>query len=79
MMNQSGLNLLNCVFELCCIAGIMAILFCGIVMSHYTHLNLSPVTQITVQQTFRTIAFMAGETEHCRHSDCQTAGTLHVV
>ncbi|XP_064598880.1 sodium/hydrogen exchanger 8-like [Liolophura sinensis] len=41
------------------LSGIMAILFCGIVMSHYTHLNLSPVTQITVQQTFRTIAFIA--------------------
>ena len=37
----------------------MAILFCGVVMAHYTHYNLSPVTQITVQQTFRTIAFMA--------------------
>ncbi|GFS27447.1 sodium/hydrogen exchanger [Elysia marginata] len=41
------------------LSGIMAILFCGIVMSHYTHLNLSPVSQITVQQTFRTIAFIA--------------------
>ena len=43
-------------------AGIMAILFCGIVMSHYTHFNLSPMTQITVQQIFRTMAFMAGKT-----------------
>ncbi|OWF54577.1 sodium/hydrogen exchanger 8-like [Mizuhopecten yessoensis] len=41
------------------LSGIMAILSTGIVMSHYTHLNLSPVTQITTQQTFRTIAFMA--------------------
>lgn len=41
------------------LSGIMAILFCGIVMSHYTHLNLSPVTQITTQLTFRTIAFIA--------------------
>ena len=24
----------------------MAILFCGLVMSHYTHYNLSPVTQV---------------------------------
>ena len=39
--------------------GIMAVLFAGIVMSHYTHRNLSPITQITVQQTFRTVAFMA--------------------
>lgn len=38
----------------------MAILFCGVVMSHYTHLNLSPVAQISTQLTFRTIAFMAG-------------------
>ena len=38
----------------------MAILFCGIVMSHYTHSNLSPVTQITTQLTFRTISFIAG-------------------
>jgi sodium/hydrogen exchanger 8 len=28
-------------------------------MSHYTHFNLSPVTQVTVQQTMRTVAFMA--------------------
>jgi len=42
------------------VVGIMAILFCGVVMSHYTHLNLSPVTQITTQLTFRTIAFTAG-------------------
>lgn len=41
--------------------GIMAILFSGIVMSHYTHHNLSPVTQILMQQTLRTVAFMCGE------------------
>lgn len=40
-------------------AGIMAILFNGIVMSHYTHFNLSTVTQITMQQTMRTLAFIA--------------------
>jgi len=43
------------------LSGIMAILFCGIVMSHYTHYNLSPITQITMRQTMRTIAFTAGE------------------
>ena len=43
--------------------GIMAVLFSGIVMSHYTHFNLSPVTQVTVQQTMRTVAFMAGQTD----------------
>jgi len=41
------------------LSGIMAILCCGIVMSHYTHFNLSPITQITMQQTFRTLAFIA--------------------
>lgn len=41
------------------LSGIMAILFCGIVMAHYTHFNLSPVTQITMQQTMRTLAFIA--------------------
>lgn len=43
------------------LSGIMAILFCGIVMSHYTHYNLSPITQITMRQTMRTIAFTAGK------------------
>ena len=42
-------------------AGIMSILFSGIVMSHYTHHNLSPVTQILMQQTLRSVAFMCGE------------------
>jgi len=28
-------------------------------MSHYTHYNLSPVTQITMQQTMRTLAFVS--------------------
>lgn len=41
------------------LSGIMAILFCGIVMSHYTHFNLSPVSQITIQHLFRTAAFVA--------------------
>src|SRR6218665_2963000 len=37
------------------LSGIMAILFNGVVMSHYAHVNLSPVTQITMQQTLRTL------------------------
>uniref|UniRef100_A0A3Q3M8E5 Sodium/hydrogen exchanger n=2 Tax=Labrus bergylta TaxID=56723 RepID=A0A3Q3M8E5_9LABR len=40
------------------LSGIMSILFAGIVMSHYTHHNLSPVTQILMQQTLRSVAFM---------------------
>ena len=43
------------------VSGIMSILFNGVVMSHYTHFNLSPVTQITMQQTLRTLAFFAGK------------------
>jgi len=43
------------------IVGIMAVLFSGIVMAHYTHYNLSPVTQVTIQQTLRSVAFMAGK------------------
>uniref|UniRef100_A0A8R1Y1W8 Sodium/hydrogen exchanger n=1 Tax=Onchocerca volvulus TaxID=6282 RepID=A0A8R1Y1W8_ONCVO len=41
------------------LSGIMAILFCSITMSQYTHFNISPITQITMQQTFRTLAFVA--------------------
>ncbi|KHJ99576.1 sodium/hydrogen exchanger 3, partial [Oesophagostomum dentatum] len=41
------------------LSGIMAILFCGITMSQYTQQNVSPVTQITFRQTFRTISFVA--------------------
>ena len=40
------------------LSGIMALLFSGIVMSHYTHHNLSLVTQINLQHTLRTLAFM---------------------
>lgn len=40
------------------LSGIMAILFCAITMSQYTHFNVSPVTQITMQQTFRTLSFV---------------------
>lgn len=41
------------------LSGIMAILFAGLVMSHYTHFNLSSVTRISVQQIFRTLSFVA--------------------
>lgn len=46
------------------LSGIMAILFNGVVMSHYAHFNLSPVTQITMQQTLRTLAFIAGKYDY---------------
>ncbi|CAL1273568.1 unnamed protein product, partial [Larinioides sclopetarius] len=39
--------------------GILAILFNGIVMSHYTHLNLSRFVQRTMQVTLRSIAFIS--------------------
>ncbi|XP_065061807.1 sodium/hydrogen exchanger 8-like isoform X1 [Rhopilema esculentum] len=41
------------------LSGIMAILLCGITMSHYTHFNLSPLSQISVQQVFRCLALIA--------------------
>jgi sodium/hydrogen exchanger 8 len=41
------------------LSGIMAILFCAITMSQYTHFNISPITQIAMQQTLRTISFVA--------------------
>ncbi|KNC47533.1 sodium/hydrogen exchanger [Thecamonas trahens ATCC 50062] len=41
------------------LSGIMAILFAGIVMAHYTYFNLSPTTQITTQKVFRAVAWLA--------------------
>ena len=41
------------------LSGIMAILLCGIGMSHYTFFNLSPVSQITTEKVFRSLAFLA--------------------
>jgi len=41
------------------LSGIMAILLCGITMSHYAHFNLSPLGQIAVQQIFRLLALIA--------------------
>jgi sodium/hydrogen exchanger 8 len=43
------------------LSGLMAVLFSGIVMSHYTQHNLSPSTQLASSQLFRMIAFL-GET-----------------
>lgn len=47
------------------LSGIMAILACSITMSQYTHFNISPISQITMQQTFRTISFVAGWLTFC--------------
>jgi sodium/hydrogen exchanger 8 len=41
------------------LSGILAILFCGIINSEYTHYNLSPFSQITEQQTFHMLAYVA--------------------
>ncbi|KAI6222054.1 Sodium/hydrogen exchanger [Aphelenchoides besseyi] len=41
------------------LSGIMAILSCAITMSQYTHFNLTPMTQLTMQMTFRTLSFVA--------------------
>lgn len=41
------------------LSGIMAILLCGITMSHYAHFNLSPMGQVAVQQVFRVLALIA--------------------
>ena len=38
----------------------MAILLCGITMSHYAHFNLSPIGQLAAQQIFRVLALVAG-------------------
>jgi len=44
------------------LSGIMAILFCGIVMAHYTHFNLSAASQIATAQSFHMLAFLAETT-----------------
>lgn len=40
-------------------SGIMGILVNGVVLAHYAHYNLSKITQISAQQSFRTLAFLA--------------------
>lgn len=52
------------------LSGIMAILFCGITMAHYTHFNLSPITQLTAQNTFRMAAFLAGIVDVAKRTIC---------
>lgn len=41
------------------LSGILAILFCGLINSEYTHYNLSPFSQITEQQTFHMLAYVS--------------------
>jgi solute carrier family 9 (sodium/hydrogen exchanger), member 8 len=40
-------------------SGIMGILANGVVLAHYAHHNLSKITQISAQQSFRTLSFLA--------------------
>lgn len=40
-------------------SGILGILVSSVVLAHYAHYNLSKVTQISSQQVFRTLAFLA--------------------
>merc|ERR1712131_10175 len=61
---EFGMMLAFSYFPYCCaealdLSGITSILFAGIVMSHYAHQNLSPVTQINVQNAFRAMSFLA--------------------
>ncbi|XP_054708883.1 sodium/hydrogen exchanger 8-like [Uloborus diversus] len=48
-----------CVAEVLQLSGIIAILFNGLVMSHYTHFNLSRLVQQIIQVTLRSISFIA--------------------
>lgn len=41
------------------LSGILCILANAIVNSHYTHFNLSPFTQITVQQTYHMLSYVS--------------------
>uniref|UniRef100_A0A0K0F8D8 Sodium/hydrogen exchanger n=1 Tax=Strongyloides venezuelensis TaxID=75913 RepID=A0A0K0F8D8_STRVS len=41
------------------LSGIISILFSSITMSQYTHYNISPISELTLQQTFRTISFVS--------------------
>lgn len=40
-------------------SGILGILASSVVLAHYAHYNLSKVTQVSSQQSFRTLAFLA--------------------
>ena len=56
------------------LSGIQALVFNGIVMSHYTHLNLSVTTQVVMQSTLRTLAFIAETCVFAYLGDFRTAG-----
>ncbi|KAI6174827.1 Sodium/hydrogen exchanger [Aphelenchoides bicaudatus] len=45
--------------EVLSLSGIMSILFCAITMSHYTHKQLTPTTQLSIKMMLRTLSFVA--------------------
>ena len=51
------------------LSGIMASLFCAVMIAHYTARNLSDDTQVAAGALFRTLAFFAG-TFSCLLSSC---------
>lgn len=40
-------------------SGIMSLFFCGIIMSHYNSYNLSPISQITAHNIFKSLAVLS--------------------
>ncbi|GER32990.1 sodium/hydrogen exchanger [Striga asiatica] len=45
--------------ELCDLSGILAVFFCGIVMSHYTWHNVTESSRVTTKHAFATLSFIA--------------------
>jgi len=41
------------------LSGVVAVLFAAFAMAHYTHFNLSPTAQVTVQHALRTCAYLS--------------------
>ncbi|CAA0828560.1 Sodium/hydrogen exchanger 2 [Striga hermonthica] len=45
--------------QLCDLSGILAVFFCGIVMSHYTWHNVTESSRVTTKHAFATLSFIA--------------------